>query len=121
MVPLRIGGGTRIKIFEAMGMGMPVVSTAVGAEGLPVQHGEKWCLPTIQPPLPRRPCSSYRMARCGDAWDSERPASRAEPLQLGGGHGHPRLCGRRSSPQDAGERLTRHSAGQAVNCLNPTG
>ena len=40
VVPLRIGGGTRIKIFEAMAMGMPVVSTAIGAEGLPVQHGE---------------------------------------------------------------------------------
>jgi sugar transferase (PEP-CTERM/EpsH1 system associated) len=40
VVPLRIGGGTRIKIFEAMGMGMPVVSTTVGAEGLPVTHDE---------------------------------------------------------------------------------
>jgi sugar transferase (PEP-CTERM/EpsH1 system associated) len=38
IVPLRIGSGTRIKIFEAMAMGMPVVSTSVGAEGLPVQH-----------------------------------------------------------------------------------
>jgi sugar transferase (PEP-CTERM/EpsH1 system associated) len=40
VVPLRIGGGTRLKIFEAMAMGKPIVSTAVGAEGLPVQHGE---------------------------------------------------------------------------------
>jgi glycosyltransferase involved in cell wall biosynthesis len=40
VVPLRIGGGTRIKIFEAMAMGMPVVSTTVGAEGLPVRDGE---------------------------------------------------------------------------------
>jgi glycosyltransferase involved in cell wall biosynthesis len=39
VVPLRIGGGTRIKIFEAMGMGSAVVSTGVGAEGLPVTHG----------------------------------------------------------------------------------
>ncbi len=38
IVPLRIGGGTRIKIFEAMAMGKAVVSTSVGAEGLPVQH-----------------------------------------------------------------------------------
>jgi sugar transferase (PEP-CTERM/EpsH1 system associated) len=37
VVPLRIGGGTRIKIFEAMAMGRPVVSTALGAEGLPVR------------------------------------------------------------------------------------
>jgi glycosyltransferase involved in cell wall biosynthesis len=40
VVPLRIGGGTRIKIFEAMAMGRVVVSTAVGAEGLPVRHNE---------------------------------------------------------------------------------
>jgi glycosyltransferase involved in cell wall biosynthesis len=39
VVPLRIGGGTRLKIFEAMAMGRAVVSTAVGAEGLPVEHG----------------------------------------------------------------------------------
>jgi len=38
VVPLRIGSGTRIKIFEAMAMGIPVVSTTLGAEGLPVQH-----------------------------------------------------------------------------------
>lgn len=40
VVPLRIGGGTRIKIFEAMAMGKAVVSTSIGAEGLPVTHGE---------------------------------------------------------------------------------
>jgi polysaccharide biosynthesis protein PslH len=39
IVPLRIGGGTRLKIFEAMAMGKPVVSTSVGAEGLPVEPG----------------------------------------------------------------------------------
>jgi polysaccharide biosynthesis protein PslH len=39
VVPLRIGGGTRLKIFEAMAMGLPVVSTTVGAEGLPVAPG----------------------------------------------------------------------------------
>jgi sugar transferase (PEP-CTERM/EpsH1 system associated) len=39
VVPLRIGGGTRIKIFEAMAMCKAVVSTPVGAEGLPVNHG----------------------------------------------------------------------------------
>jgi polysaccharide biosynthesis protein PslH len=40
IVPLRIGGGTRLKIFEAMAMGIPIVSTSVGAEGLPVMHGD---------------------------------------------------------------------------------
>jgi glycosyltransferase involved in cell wall biosynthesis len=40
VVPLRVGGGTRIKIFEAMATSIPVVSTRIGAEGLPVRHGE---------------------------------------------------------------------------------
>ena len=39
LVPLRIGGGTRLKIYEAMAAGVPVVSTTVGAEGLDVTHG----------------------------------------------------------------------------------
>jgi glycosyltransferase involved in cell wall biosynthesis len=39
VVPLRIGGGTRIKIYEGMAMGKATVSTRVGAEGLDVQHG----------------------------------------------------------------------------------
>src|SRR5204862_5374835 len=40
VVPLRIGGGTRIKIFEAMAMESAVVSTRIGAEGLPVTDGD---------------------------------------------------------------------------------
>lgn len=39
LVPLRIGGGSRIKILEAMAMGKAVVSTQVGAEGLQVENG----------------------------------------------------------------------------------
>ncbi len=38
VVPLRIGGGTRLKIYEAMAAGTAVVSTPVGAEGLDVSH-----------------------------------------------------------------------------------
>jgi polysaccharide biosynthesis protein PslH len=38
LVPLRIGSGTRLKIFEAMAMRCPVISTTVGAEGLPLKH-----------------------------------------------------------------------------------
>jgi len=34
VVPLRIGGGTRLKIVESLGMGCPVVSTTLGAQGL---------------------------------------------------------------------------------------
>ncbi|MEQ1885802.1 MAG: glycosyltransferase [Bryobacteraceae bacterium] len=40
LVPMRSGSGTRLKIFEAMAAGKAVVSTTIGAEGLPVTHGE---------------------------------------------------------------------------------
>jgi glycosyltransferase involved in cell wall biosynthesis len=40
VIPLRVGGGTRIKAFEAMAMGAPVVSTSIGIEGLPVEDGK---------------------------------------------------------------------------------
>jgi glycosyltransferase involved in cell wall biosynthesis len=40
VVPLRQGGGTRLKILEAMALGIPIVSTSKGAEGLDVRHGE---------------------------------------------------------------------------------
>jgi sugar transferase (PEP-CTERM/EpsH1 system associated) len=40
IVPLRIGGGTRLKIYEAMAAGVPLVSTSIGAEGLAVRDGE---------------------------------------------------------------------------------
>ena len=41
IVPLRIGGGTRLKIYEAMAAGAPVVSTSIGAEGLGLRDGEQ--------------------------------------------------------------------------------
>ena len=44
IIPLRVGGGTRIKAFEAMAMGLPVVSTGLGVEGLPVIPDEHYLL-----------------------------------------------------------------------------
>ena len=40
VVPLRVGGGTRLKILQAMALGTPVVATSKGAEGLDV-HPER--------------------------------------------------------------------------------
>ena len=40
IVPLRAGGGTRLKILEAMALGRPVVTTSIGCEGLDVVDGE---------------------------------------------------------------------------------
>lgn len=43
VVPLRIGGGSRLKILEALATGCPVLSTRVGAEGLDLIPGEHFC------------------------------------------------------------------------------
>ncbi len=42
VIPLFVGSGTRIKAFEAMAMGRPVVSTTLGVEGLDVTDGENF-------------------------------------------------------------------------------
>jgi glycosyltransferase involved in cell wall biosynthesis len=42
VIPLRVGGGTRIKAYEAMAMGCAVVSTSIGIEGLPVAAGRDY-------------------------------------------------------------------------------
>jgi len=39
IIPLRIGGGTRLKIPESMAIGTPVISTTIGAQGLDLRHG----------------------------------------------------------------------------------
>jgi glycosyltransferase involved in cell wall biosynthesis len=39
VVPLRVGGGTRLKLFEGLSTGIPTVSTTIGAEGLPLEDG----------------------------------------------------------------------------------
>jgi len=41
IAPLRIGGGTRLKVLEAMAMAAPVVSTSLGAEGIAVASGRE--------------------------------------------------------------------------------
>ena len=41
VVPLRIGGGTRLKVLEAMAMGKAIVSTTLGCEGLGLRDGQE--------------------------------------------------------------------------------
>lgn len=48
VVPLKIGGGTRVKVLEAMALRRPVVATSLGCEGLCVQH-EKTALVADEP------------------------------------------------------------------------
>lgn len=77
VVPLLNGGGTRIKILEAMAYGRPVVSTSVGAEGLEVSADEhiliadeprqfaKQCIELLQNPAKRAAVASeaYRLVK----------------------------------------------------------
>ena len=44
MIPLRVGGDTRLKIFEAMAMERAIVSAHIGAEGLPIQDRDELLL-----------------------------------------------------------------------------
>ena len=44
VAPLRMGGGTRLKLLEAMAMRKPIVATSLGAEGYPVQDGRELVL-----------------------------------------------------------------------------
>jgi len=44
VIPLRMGGGTRFKLLEAMAAGIPVVSTSVGAEGVPARSEQELLL-----------------------------------------------------------------------------
>jgi glycosyltransferase involved in cell wall biosynthesis len=41
VVPLRVGGGTRLKVLEAMALGRAIVSTRLGAEGFDVADGRE--------------------------------------------------------------------------------
>ena len=54
VVPLRVGGGTRLKILESMALGTPVVSTSKGAEGLDASDNEHVFITDSAPQFARR-------------------------------------------------------------------
>lgn len=41
VVPLRMGGGTRLKVLEALALGVPIVSTSMGVDGFEIEHGRE--------------------------------------------------------------------------------
>lgn len=75
ILPLRVGGGTRIKVFEGMAAGLTVVSSAIGVEGLPVVNGEH-ALVADEPEafaaavvgLIRNPAERHRIAANARKW-----------------------------------------------------
>ncbi|MGD1072896.1 MAG: glycosyltransferase [Bryobacteraceae bacterium] len=92
IVPLRVGGGVRIKIYEAMAAGIPVVATPVGAEGLDVKPFENIrlagsaeefadaCLELLADPMERRRMAheARQMVQSECTWD--RTAERFESI-----------------------------------------
>ena len=83
IVPLRIGGGTRLKIYESMAAKVPIVSTTIGAEGLEAKNGENIlladsaedfaarCLSLLESPDERARIagSAWEMVRSRFSWD----------------------------------------------------
>lgn len=97
--PYRIGGGTRLKIVEAMAAGVPVVSTRIGAEGIALEH-EKHALLADAPSefaeavvrLARNPALAANLAANGrvlaEEYDWQRIAAAfVQKLQQGGSRG----------------------------------
>jgi glycosyltransferase involved in cell wall biosynthesis len=88
IVPLRIGGGTRLKIVESLSIGCPVVSTTIGAQGLELRDGEHLLLADT----PREfAAATRRLATDPALRERLRTAGRRQVLDL---YGWPRLGGR---------------------------
>jgi polysaccharide biosynthesis protein PslH len=75
VVPLRSGGGMRLKILEAMAAGKAVVSTPVGAEGIEVAPGEEMVIAPANPSfatevirLLQSPAERKRISKLAEVW-----------------------------------------------------
>jgi polysaccharide biosynthesis protein PslH len=67
IIPLRVGGGSRLKILEAMAAGVPVVSTTLGAEGLEIQDNQNILIANTKAEL-----SEAIVTLCGDSDQQKR-------------------------------------------------
>jgi glycosyltransferase involved in cell wall biosynthesis len=103
VVPLRAGGGTRLKILEAFALGRPVVSTSVGCEGLDVIGGEhlfvadtpaafaESCVTLLRNPGLRRTLTmnARQLAEQRYSWNAIEPQIGELVAELLGGHPTP--------------------------------
>ena len=85
VIPLRVGSGTRLKAFEAMALGRPVVSTGLGVEGLGVtaethylrgRHGRRIRRRDSAPARPMRRCAGVSPRRRAGCWRRISPGER---------------------------------------------
>ncbi len=95
VIPLLVGSGTRIKAFEAMAMGRPVVSTAIGVEGLEVTDGTHYLradngeafaasvLRLLDDSGLRATLAAHARALCEEKFSWERVASQFEAICAG--------------------------------------
>jgi glycosyltransferase involved in cell wall biosynthesis len=79
IVPLHAGGGMRVKIVDAWGWGLPIVSTTIGAEGIEVRDSENILLADTPEDfaaavlhLLKEPAAGERLRANGRAWVEER-------------------------------------------------
>jgi glycosyltransferase involved in cell wall biosynthesis len=77
VVPLRIGGGSRLKILEALACGLPVISSHVGAEGLELEPGQHYVAADEPETMARELVAFIR-----DPGPARSMAHRARPLVL---------------------------------------
>jgi glycosyltransferase involved in cell wall biosynthesis len=75
IVPLRAGGGMRVKIIDAWAWGLPIVSTSIGAEGIDIETGENILIGDTPEALAeavvrvlRDPALGERLRTQGRAW-----------------------------------------------------
>ncbi len=96
IVPLRIGGGTRLKVYESMAAGVPVISTTIGAEGL-VYHAPgdiriadepkafaDQCVELLNQDNTRREIAQAALKLVTDNFSSESVAKKFEELLIDG-------------------------------------
>jgi polysaccharide biosynthesis protein PslH len=96
IVPLRIGGGTRLKVYESMAASVPVVSTSIGAEGLtyhapndiriaddPALFADQ-CVELLGQPAMRASIAQAALQMVTDHFSSEAVATRFEELLIAG-------------------------------------
>ena len=93
VVPLRIGGGTRLKILQAMALGTPVVSTSKGAEGLDVTPGRDILIGDTPDAFAAQVVRLLNDAALADTLSAGRQGPRAVPLHLDALRRHPRRGG----------------------------